>query len=374
MSSERLISADSHVIEPGEMWAEYMDPSFRDRAPKIEIDPPGKTGAYFMAEGMNPRQVNLFFAAGLSAEEMKNLQDKGGIDDCRPGAYDPAERLKDMEIDGVDAEVIYTTLGFGLFGLTDAPYQQAIFRGYNTWLSELCSYAPQRLIGQGMISLLDVEEGIKELKRCSQIGLRGGTIMVSPPEGISYADPMYERFWATAEELGMPLSMHLGTGHGPESKALGKFKNDVYLLSMSVPHEMQRSLTEILFSGILERYPGIKFVSAENDVGWVPHYLKRADHYHEQRMHTYPTSLKMKPSEYLKRNLFLTFIDDEPGVKLAEMYGEDNYGWSSDYPHADSSFPNSHDVVDQNFAGMSDEIRRKMTRDNVIKLYNIDIN
>ena len=374
MTVEKLISADSHVIEPGEMWAEYIDPSFRDRAPSVVVDPPGMKGAYFITEGLKPKQVNLFFAAGLSAKEMKDLQDSGDMEDCRPGAYDGSARIPDMELDGIDAEVIYTTLGFSLFTLTDAPYQQAIFRAYNTWLAEFCSYAPKRLIGQGLIPLLDVEEGIKELKRCAKLGLRGGTIMVSPPENLSYGDPMYEPFWAVAEELSMPLSMHLGTGHGPESTARGKFKNDVYLLSMSVPHEMQRSLAEILFSGILERHPGLRFVSAENDIGWVPHFLQRADHYYEQRMYTFPTSLKMPPSEYAKRQLFLTFIDDPAGVKLADIYGEDNYGWSSDYPHADSSFPNSRKVVEKNFVGIPEDMKRKMTRDNVIKLYNLDLN
>lgn len=374
MPRTRLISADSHVIEPRNMWVDHVEPAFKARAPRVVKDPPGKKGDYLIIEGVEPQKVGGGFAAGIPPEKLKEQLEAASLDDCIRGAYEPAARMKDMALDGIEAEVIYTTHGFRLFSIPDEALQNAVFKGFNDWLAEFCSYDPKHLIGLGLIPLLNVEDGISELKRCASMGLRGGVIMCSPPEGISYADPRYEPFWAVADELNMPLSLHVLTGHGQESKAEGKFKDNTYLRAMSVVHELQRSFTEIIFGGVLERHPGLKIVSAENDIGWMPHFLYRADHFHSQQKYAKPTDLKMLPSEYAKRQLFVTFMDDPVGVRLADYYGEDNYGWASDYPHMQSTFPNSHKVVDENFADVSKTTKRKITRDNVIKLYNLDLN
>ena len=373
MTEMKLVSADSHVVEPGSIWAEYIDNAFKDRAPSVVKDPPGLTGLYFIVEGQEPRRISSLFAAGVSPEKLQEHADQSGMEVCPVGAFIPEARMADMELDGIEADVIYTSLGFGLFALTDAPLQQAIFRAYNTWMGGFCSYDPKHLIGLGLIPLLDVEEGIKELKRCAKLGLRGGTIMASPPEPLGYDNLIYEPFWAAAAELNMPLSMHLGTGHAPESRLMGKFKSHHQLRRMSLPHEVQRSIAEILFSGALQRHPNLKFVSAENDAGWVPHFLQRADYYYTKHKYTVPSDLQMLPSEYAKRQFFITFMDDRAAVKLADMYGEDNYGWASDYPHQDSTFPESHKVVEKDFAGVPEHIKRKITRDNVIRFYNLSL-
>lgn len=373
MAEYKLISADSHVVEPRNMWSDYCEPAFKDRAPRMVKNPEGmKKGEYFFIEGIEAKSVAGDFSAGIPPEELPE-HSEDTLDDCRPGAYIPSERMTDLELDGVEAEVIYTTQGFKLFHLTDAPLQQAVFRAYNNWLSEFCSYDPQRLIGLGLISLLDVEEGIAELKRCAKLSLRGGVIMASPPDDISYGDPMYEPFWAVADDLRMPLSLHVLTGHGPESRKLGRFKNNHYLGAMSLIHEVQRSFTEIIFSGVLARHPNLKFVSAENDIGWMPHFIYRADHWYEKGKYSRPTDLTMPPSDYARRQMFVTFMDDPVGLSLSHFYGEDNFGWASDYPHGQSTFPDSQEVVDENFAGISEEIKRKITRTNTINLYDIKL-
>ena len=225
-----------------------------------------------------------------------------------------------------------------------------------------------------MISLLDVSEGVRELNRCAKLGLRGALIMASPPDDVSYADPVFEPFWAAAAELDLPISLHILTGHGEESRNVGKFKKNHYLRAISIIHEVQRSFAEIMFSGALERHPNLRIVSAENDIGWVPHFLYRADHFYDKAAYSHPTELKIPPSEYAKRQLFVTYMDDPIGLRLADYYGEDNYAWASDYPHAQSTFPNSHQIVDENFDGVSEDIKKKVTRDNVIKLYHMELN
>ena len=175
MPDFKLISADSHVVEPPEMWVDYMTPSFKDRAPRIVKDPPGFKGHYFIIEGMEPKKIVGLFNAGLSPKEVKEQQDRDpDFEECPPGAFDPKARMVDLERDGVEAEVIYTSLAFDLFRLTDAPFQEAVFAAYNTWLAEFCQTNPKHLVGLGLIPLMNVEEGIKELNRCAELGFGAG--------------------------------------------------------------------------------------------------------------------------------------------------------------------------------------------------------
>ena len=174
MAEYKLISADSHVVEPRTMWSDYVDPAFRHRAPHNVVNPPGLApGEYMIFEGMEPKSIEGSFNAGRSAEENRATHGET-LDDCRLGAYLPAERIPDMELDGIEAEVIYTTQGFRMLAFTrDAALQAALFRGYNNWLSEFCSYNPRRFIGLGLIPLLDAAEGSEGVATLRRVGASG---------------------------------------------------------------------------------------------------------------------------------------------------------------------------------------------------------
>ena len=217
MAESRLISADSHVFEPGDLWVERMDKEFKDRAPRILNNIPGQPGSYFVIEGLGAGNVSQGLGVGKTPEELAELMEVT-YDDARPGGSDPAERLKDMEIDGIDADVIYTTLGFRLFWLDDAALQRECFRVYNDWLVEYCSHAPKRLAGLASISLYDIGDAIKDLRHYAKAGLKGAMIWCSPPADRPYSSPMYDPFWAEAQDLNMPISLHSITGVGPESR------------------------------------------------------------------------------------------------------------------------------------------------------------
>jgi uncharacterized protein len=147
MTAQGMISADSHVIEPRNLWVERVDKAFRDRAPRVVRDAKGLKGEWFMCPGLEPRPASLAFAAGKDPSEYNEFQKAVNYDDALPGGWEAAPRLKDMALDGVEAEVIYTTLGFRLFGLLDEPFQRELFRVYNNWLSELCNYDRRHLLG-----------------------------------------------------------------------------------------------------------------------------------------------------------------------------------------------------------------------------------
>jgi len=374
MTELKLISADSHVNEPGDLWVQRIDKPFRDRAPRVVENPPGlKPGAYFTLEGIPPIHLAQGMGAGRKPEELPKFFQSSTYKDARRGGWDPSERVKDMDLDGVEADVIYTTLGFRQFWLTDAALQRACFRVYNDWLAEYCAYAPNRLAGLALISLYDVDEGVKELRRCAARGLKGALIWASPPEDRPYSSTLYDPFWAAAQELGMPISLHSITGMGAESRLAIKQPLDRYVRSTVLSHEVQRTLVVLIFSGVLERFPALKIVSAENEVGWLPFFLQKLDQAYEEYRYLYPVPLKLKPREYFRRQVFATFIDDAVGVAGREFIGVDNIMWSSDYPHTVSTWPHSREVVDRDFKGVPEGEKRSIVRDNVARLYGLSL-
>jgi len=366
MADYKLISADSHVSEPPDLWATRVDKQYRERAPHLKINPPGKEGAYFFYEGYALHPIGIGLGAGKSPEELAEFLTKATYADARPGGWDPAERLKDNELDGVEADVLYTTLGFRIFWLKDPGLQADCFRVYNDWLAEFVSYDPKRMAGLPMISLYDPKAGARELERCAKMGLKGAMIWCSPPEGQPYSLDIYDPFWATAQELKMPVSLHAITGMGMESQYNW---GERYMRATVLSHEVEKSFSVLIFSGVLDRFPGLQIVSAENNIGWLPYYLQRMDRAFERQRISAGFTNKLKPSEYFQRQMWATYIDDYVGVANRHFIGVDKLMWSSDYPHQASTWPHSQDVVVRDFKDASPEDRFKITRANAARLY-----
>ena len=243
-AKEILVSADSHITEPNDLWEKGLPASLRDRAPKFA-----------------PRQ-----AAGQ-----------------KPGGYDSKARLEEMAVDGVTAEILYPTLGLRLYAMEDAEAQEACFRIANDWLIEYCQVAPDRLVGIPMISMFNLDNAIKELERCKKEGMKGCLIWQVPPENLAFATDYYEPFWEAAQDLDMPVNLHILTGFN-YSRFLGTRKGiEAFRGSVNLKlADAANALFEIVFSGVLERYPRLKFVLVENEMGWIPFYLHEWDKYYTQ--------------------------------------------------------------------------------------------
>src|SRR6266446_1338256 len=377
MAESRLISADSHVNEPGDLWLQRIDKEFHDRAPRVVDNLPGRQpGSYLVVEGIPPIHLTQGLGAGKKGEELVKFFQQSTYKDARQGGWDPAARLIDMASDGVEAEVIYTTLGFRQFWLKDAALQRACFRAYNDWLAEYCAYAPRRLFGLALISLYDIDTAVMELRRCRDMGLKGAMIWASPPADQPYSSPLYDPFWAAAQDLDMPVSLHAITGveriqweYGAEKRAMRQ---------TVIPHEIEKSFSILILSGVLERFPRLKIVSAENNCGWLPYYLQRMDRGFARfgpsgTATPWPTKLTLKPSEYFQRQMYCTFIDDSFGVASRHWIGVDNVMWSSDYPHTASTWPHSRDIIERDFKDVSEAEKRKIVRENAAKLYGFDL-
>jgi predicted TIM-barrel fold metal-dependent hydrolase len=371
LATQKVVSADSHIFEPANLWEERIDRAYRDRAPRIIANHKGEEGSFFVAEGIKPRRI-----AGISALNVKpeNLPafNKAGVEDLRRGGWDPVERIKDQDTDGLSAEVIYATYAMYLFGVSDAKLQQACFRAYNDWIAEYCRHEPKRLIGLALISLLDVDTAVAELKRVSKLGLKGVMISVVQPDGVELSQARFDPFWASAAELELPVSLHILTDsrQGPKRFDSADFGAGFY---MAIPHEMQLTLTDIIVRGVLERHPRLRLVLAEGDIGWLAHFLERIDRAHTRYAHQNKIFLDMPPSAYFHRQVYATFINDRVGVVNREFAGVDNLMWSSDYPHTDSCWPDSLKAIARDFAGVPDAHLDKMVLKNVTRLYRFEL-
>ena len=275
MAKYSVISADSHFVEPPGMWAERLDKKFRDRAPHTVKGLQGREGEFFVCENISPLPVAAFFGAGVPSQELPE-HNKKGFDQAPASVWDPAARIKDQDLDGVKAEVIYTSMG-------------------------------------------------------------------------------------------MPLSLHIGTGR----RTKVDFFHQLALQASTIHHEVERSLAVFVLGGVLERFPQLRLVSAENDVAWMAYFLWRLDFVQGRLGALSPLPLTMKPSEYIKRQVYATFINEPVFVHLLQQYGADNIMWSSDYPHTAAIWPRSQQFIEETFGGLSEDDRRKIVHDTAARVYGI---
>jgi predicted TIM-barrel fold metal-dependent hydrolase len=334
-NQEVIISADSHVMEPPDLWATRVPDPWRQNAPRF---PEHKVGVGFQKH---------------------------------PGGHDPHARIKEMEVDGLSAEVLYPTLGLDLFGLDDAGLQEACFRVYNDWLIEYCGVAPHRLIGVAAISVYDIDHGIEELERCRKAGLKGAIIWQAPHKELPFYSEHYNRFWAAAQDLDMPINLHILTGHSyhkhkERRQGVEHYRGSVNLKLLDVAN----ALFEFIFYGILERYPKLKIVTVENEIGWLPFVLQQWDYYFRRFREVNPPPITKEPSEYFRRQIYSTFFNDSVGGHALEWWGEDNCMWSNDFPHPNSTWPNSRQVIKRDLGHLPAEKRAKLLNLNVARLYN----
>jgi predicted TIM-barrel fold metal-dependent hydrolase len=374
-----LISCDSHVVEPGDLWLERLPAKYRDRAPRAVQDP--KNHHWYFTGPDLPRGVDLTLSrnAGMTAREVDDIlaEDPDAWVGAR-GGHDPVERLRDMWADDTIADVLYPTAGLSLLSYDDAEFQFACIQAYNNWLAEFCATDKERLIGLAMVPTWDIARAVAEVERCSDLGLRGGLMWASPPDQreYSYFTDHYERLWAVAAERNFPLSMHILAGHGSKGMAnYGKTVEDTFYFGVVVRDEIQRTLSELIIAGVFERHPNLHIVAAEAGIDYVARLEKRLDSTMKMWWHALDHELKLMPSEYFRRNVYCTYISDPIGLNNLRFTDAAHFMWSSDYPHGAATWPNSAATVKAEFDefGVPEDQRVRLTLTNVAELYGIDI-
>ena len=360
-----IISADSHVFEPNDLWLRTLSGRFGDSVPHAVDRFDGHEGRFF------------FLGRPGEAAKMDELVDANGqdrrLDDLARAGCDPVYRLELMDKDNIAAEVLNPTWGLWIPRITDPAMRNACAEVYNDWIQEYCSQNLKRLLAVAMVPIIDVDWAIGELKRVVKRGARGVMIGTNPVDGARpYRDRHYDPFWASAEEAGLPVTLHIVTGkvrdpftyHGEREREQvpGSF---IELFQEAAPV----LANEFIFGGIFDRFPKLKVFLSEYDASWLP-ILK----YRVNRIEKFPAfnHLRKKPaSRYVEENVFAGIINDPLAAKLRHEIGVDRIMWGSDFPHPPCPYPNTTQNVERVLGDMSPEERYKVVAGNVIKLYDI---
>ena len=359
-----IISADSHITEAPNTYLDYIDAKWRDKAPHI-VDG-GERGDIYVIDGMKSTvSMGLVAAAGKKPEELTLKGTR--FEDLHRGGWDPEARMADQDADGVSAEVIYPTVGMVVTNHPDFEYKKACFDAYNRWLAEYCGAHPDRLLGCGQTAMRTPEEGVADLHAIKAAGLRG-VMMPNVPGLEDYDSDIYNPVWEAAIELALPLSFHIVPARDPNLR--GSRLNGF----LSIIRQNQDIIGTMIFGGVFERFPQLRVVCVEADAGWVPHYMYRMDHGYERHRNWMAPGVELSkmPSEYFSEHIYTTFQDDYVAFRSADQMNWRRLLWASDFPHSDSTWPWSQDVLTEQTEGLSDEQLEGILSGNVAELYGID--
>lgn len=355
-----MLSSDSHVIEPPYLWRDRMPGRFAETAPTVVRH---DDGDYWYVAGQRSNSFAGGAQPGQRFVDRNSLRAAARFEDVRPGGYEPDAHLAENLEDGIYGSVLYPTVGLLLFGVRDLDLLHAICRAYNDWLAEFCSYDSSRLKGVAMIPLDDIQFAVAELERCGRLGLSGAMISCAPLCDKRYGAEQ-DRFWAAAQSMAMPLSLHIATDRGGADFSEAGIVN--------VDYSVRRSLTDLIFSGMFQRFPGLRVGVVEYELAWIPFFLERMDYTFTQRAARPGWArerLSELPSHYFRQNVFVSFQEDALGIRDRDLIGLNGLMFGSDYPHTESTFPRSVEILDDVLSGLTLAERELVTWKNCASLY-----
>ena len=360
MLEQRIISADSHVLEPHDVWLRQLPPRLHDTAPKIITT---ERGDAFVFADRKPWLLGVEFAAG-DGEEM---QERGRRwSDAPASGSDPHARIEAQDIDGVSCEIIYPTLGLYLYDGRPCEHQDVFFSAYNEWLADFCSAYPDRLRGVAMVSIQDVGQACTAIERAHSAGLAGIMIPTTNPQEGYHTEP-FDPLWATAETLNMPISFHRATGEpvlhyrGRGAGAMNAWRTQANIIEPFVL---------LVLSGTYDRFPSLKTGFIEGGINWIGSTLDTLDDICRQHRWIQP-KLKELPSTYWRRNCFATFERSHVGIELRRLAGVETLLWASDYPHAESTWPKSRAILAEDLDKVDEAEVRLIVSENCERIYRL---
>jgi uncharacterized protein len=372
ISRLKPISADSHVTEPPGCYIDRIDPKFRDRAPHIIHDK--VRGDLFIIDGL-PDIVPMGVIAAAGQDPRAMRVDGVRFEDLHRGGWNAKERLTDQDRDGVAAEIVYPTVGMMLCNHPDADYKHACFDAYNIWLSEFVSGAPDRIFGIGQTAARNPAELIEDMRRIKEAGFVG-VMLPGVPAEEDYDSKIYDPVWRAAVELDLPLSFHVLTSKSDSNQVLnrGATRGPKINGFQHIIRACQDIIGMFIYSGVFERHPELRVVTVEADAGWAPHYMYRMDHAYERHLHWMKgNTLNKIPSEYFRENVYMTFQDDWIAFNLTDYLNPKRLLWANDFPHSDSTWPHSQELLTSKASKMSLENLKAILHDNTAELYNLTV-
>jgi len=365
----QVISVDDHVIEHPTVWQDRLPEKHKEAGPKNTRDDEGRDVWWF--EG------RAYFNGGLNAVVGKPREEYGmdpvRYDDMRKGCWDPKARTEDMDIEGVQAQVCFPSFagfaGSTFFNATDKELATACVTAYNDWIiDEWSGSMPGRQIPLALLPFWDIDATAAEADRAAAKGAKGFSFTEAPHAlGLpSFHTDHWDPFLAIAEETGLPLSLHFGSGGAPSVAPGAPFTAAIALFGLN----SQMCTIDLVNSRIFERFPRLKVALSEGGIGWMPYILERADYTWERHRIYTGMADAARPSEIFRNNIFGCFIYDEAGLANIDRIGADNVMFESDYPHSDSNWPHSREMLAKALAGTPDDVAKKVAEDNARRVYN----
>jgi predicted TIM-barrel fold metal-dependent hydrolase len=368
-ATAKLISVDDHVIEHPRVWTDRLALRHREAAPHVERDLDGRDSWVF--EGEPVADFSLGAVAG------KDPHDIGiaplGYADIRPGCSDIAERVRDMDADGVWAQLCFPTVA-GSAGTTfsrarDPGLAAACVRAYNDFvLDEWCDYAPDRQIPLVLVPFWDVPAAVAEVQRTAALGARSVSLVEAPHRlGLpSYHSDHWDPLLRACEEAGLPVSMSLGSCGAPQGVALDA---DAFVSIALFGVNSVMACVDLLMSPVFHRFPGLEVVLSEAGIGWIPYVLERTDYSWERHRFWCDVDSERRPSELFRDHVYGAFTSDQAGIDQRNAIGVGQILFASDYPHADSNWPHTRKVLEEQLVAVPDDEARLIAEGNARRLF-----
>ncbi len=391
-----IISVDDHVVEPANLWIDRLPSKYHDVGPRIKRAPmgevtfiggkltvkPGSEGApadWWRYEDLRRPLLRVDSAVGVPRDQVT----MSGItfDDMRPGSFEQKSRLEDMDVNHIEASLCFPTFprfcGQTFTEAKDKELALLCVQAYNDWMvDEWCAGTNGRLIPLIIVPLWDANLAADEVRRNAARGVRAVCFSEIPAylglPSIHDPDNYWDPFFAACDETSMIVNMHIGSS----SKMPSTSADAPAAVGSSLTHiNAELSMTDFLFSGLFERFSNLKVAYSEGQIGWIPYLLHRMDVVWEDNRGWGGVADKVPnpPSTYFPDHVFGCFFDDPNGLKLIDEIGADNITYESDYPHSDSTWPNTAQRALEQMAGLSDEQIWKVVRGNAIKLFGLDL-
>jgi predicted TIM-barrel fold metal-dependent hydrolase len=374
-----VIDTDTHISEPGDLWTSRLPAKFRKRCPRIVRDAETQVEVWQIGDGDGFLPVGFTAVAGWEGEYPNAPRN---MDEVPLAAHDAKARLEYMDSLGIWAMALYPNVGgFGsqaFLSLDDRALMLACVQAYNDFLLDWIEPAPRRFIPVMATPFWDVDASVKEIERCAARGHKGVLFTGEPQShGMPYlASDHWNPLWAAAQACDLPISFHIGAGNFV-------FQDQVAAVGMATAHSYTnvalfldngKQIADLLFSGILARYPDLKFISVESGIGFLPFVLETAERsFDETRLWTERPELKLRPSEYFARQVYgCYFYEEIAPQRLLDVIGEDNVLFETDYPHPVCLYGDVREKIDAGLADATPETRKKILFDNAAKLYKLD--
>jgi predicted TIM-barrel fold metal-dependent hydrolase len=381
----RYISGDTHMEVPAWRWTDRVPEKYRDRAPRTVRLESGADATLVEGQPVRENPMDLY---GGKGRDVWNPYGQTYAE--TPGTGSAEERLKCLDTDGLDAEVIFPAVVAGprtWRSIRDDAVYLACVRAYNDFISEeYASFAPDRFLPVGVIPMTNVRDSLEEMHRCAQLGLKS-VMLGAFPDGKGWPTAQDDAFWREALAMNMPVTIHIdldrsGSRDGPmleyKKQPKGLVPNaDIVVQCARFALMGGRSAMQLILSGLFDRFPDLRVFLAENQLGWIPVYLTVADERYQrhvrwaQDLYGWQPLQNGLPSDYVRRHILWGFQHDPTGVEQRHVLGVENLIWGSDFPHQESEYPHSLGVIERNFKGVPEAEAQLMVCGNARRFFNL---